>query len=138
MDGKKKVLLVDDDVDFVDMNRAVLEANGYEVIAAHDGEQCLAKVESDMPDLIVLDIMMATVSDGMFVAQQLKKDEATKAIPILCVTGVNQVPPFNIGPDQGWLPVDVFIEKPISPQLLLEQVSKALGGRSTRIEPGTP
>jgi len=81
---------------------------------------------------------MKTVGDGMFVAQQLKKGEATKAIPILCVTGVNQVQPFNIGPDQGWLPVDVFIEKPISPQLLLEQVSKALGGHTTRIEPGTP
>ena len=126
MAAKRKVLLVDDDADFVTMNKVVLEKNGYEVIPAYNGRECLEQVKATSPDLIILDIMMSTVSDGMFVAQDLRREQPTKEIPIIVVTSVNQVPPYNIGPDQGWLPVDVFIEKPVAPDVLLEQVDKML------------
>jgi CheY-like chemotaxis protein len=138
MSAKRKVLVVDDDPAFVDMNKLVLEKNGYEVITAYDGDECLERVETGKPDLILLDIMMKSVGDGMLVAQKLRKDEATKHIPIIVVTAVNQTPPFNIGPDDGWLPVDVFIEKPVAPDVLLEQVKKNLGESSTHIEHRTP
>ena len=137
MGATKRVLLVDDDIDFVAIHKAVLENNGYQVAVAHDGAQCLQEVEAEKPDLIVLDIMMRTVGDGMFVAQGLRKDEATKDIPIIVVSAVNQVRPFNIGPDEGWLPVDVFVEKPILPEVLLDQVRKALGQQATHIERGS-
>ncbi len=137
MNARKKILVVDDDPDFAEINKTVLEANGYQVAVAHDGEGCLAKARSDKPDLIILDIMMKTVGDGMFAAQALRKDQATKAIPIIVVTGVNQVPPFNIGPHEGWLPVDVLIEKPALPEVLLEHVRRALGQATTRVERAT-
>jgi len=138
MGAKRKVLVVDDDPAFVDMNKLVLETNGYEVITAYDGDECLERVETGKPDLILLDIMMKSVGDGMLVAQKLRKDEATKHIPIIVVSAVNQTPPFNIGPDDGWLPVDVFIEKPVAPDVLLDQVRKSLGESSTHIEHRTP
>jgi len=137
MNARKKILVVDDDPDFAEVNKTVLEANGYQVTVAHDGEGCLAKARSDKPDLIILDLMMKTVGDGMFAAQALRQDEATRATPIIVVTGVNQVPPFNIGPHEGWLPVDVFIEKPALPEVLLEQVRRALGQATTRVERAT-
>ena len=124
MNSKKKVLLVDDDADFVDLHKVVLEKNGYEVAVAYNGDQCKQKVKSDKPDVIVLDIMMASVGDGMFVAQDLRKDEVCKDIPIIVVTAVNQTPPFNIGPDEAWLPVDVFLEKPVEPERLLAEIEK--------------
>ena len=124
MNSKKKVLLVDDDADFVDLHKVVLEKNRYEVAVAYNGDQCKQKVKSDKPDVIVLDIMMASVGDGMFVAQDLRKDEVYKDIPIIVVTAVNQTPPFNIGPDEAWLPVDVFLEKPVEPERLLAEIEK--------------
>lgn len=127
MSAPKRVMVVDDDPDLVAIHRAVLEANGYEVVAADSGEDCMAKVKAELPDLIVLDIMMRTVGDGMFCAQELRRDEATRDIPIIVLTSVNQRPTFNIGIDEGWLPVDVFIEKPIAPEQLVAHVRKALG-----------
>jgi len=137
MTARKNILVVDDDPDFVEINKTILETSGYQVAVAHDGQECLARARTDKPDLIILDIMMKTVGDGMFAAQALRQDQATKAIPIIVVTGVNQVPPFNIGPDDGWLPVDAFIEKPAVPQVLLEHVRRALGQATTRVERGT-
>lgn len=132
MSAKPKVLLVDDDEDYVEANRIVLEGDGYEVIAASSGEECLEKAKATAPDVIVLDIMMRTVGDGMYVAHDLRRDEATKDIPIIVVTAINAVPPYNLWPDEAWLPVDVFMEKPVLPGALLEEVRKILGKPRTR------
>ena len=133
MSAKPKVLLVDDDEDFVEANRVVLEADGYEVIAASNGEEGLEKARTTEPDVVVLDIMMRTIGDGMYVAHDLRRDEATKNIPIIVVTGINAVPPYNLWPDEAWLPVDVFMEKPVLPGVLLEEVRKILGKPGTRV-----
>jgi len=130
MSTRKKVLLVDDDADFVDLHKALLERNGYEVAVAYSGDECKQKVKSDKPDVIVLDIMMATVGDGMFVAQDLRRDEASKYIPIVVVTSVNRVPPYSIGPDEAWLPVDTFIEKPVEPDQLVAVIEKMVAAQS--------
>lgn len=126
MNTKKKVLLVDDDVDFVDINRAVLEQGGYEVVAAVNGEECLEKTRDEMPDLIVLDVMMTTWTEGFNVSRDLRNSEQTKHIPILMVTSVNDTVPYKFETDETWLPVDAFVEKPIGPEHLLEQVNKML------------
>jgi CheY-like chemotaxis protein len=123
---KKKVLLVDDDADFVEMNKAVLEKNGYEVIAAYNGAECLEKTRSARPDLIVLDVMMATKSEGFNVSRDLRNSEHTKRIPILMVTSINETVPYKFERDDTWLPVDSFVEKPIEPKQLLEKVSSML------------
>jgi two-component system alkaline phosphatase synthesis response regulator PhoP len=126
MSAKKRVLLVDDDLDFVAANKAVLENNGYEVAVAYDGKECLEKVRSDRPDVIILDVMMATRSDGFNVSRDLRNSEHTKSIPILMVTSINETVPYRFERDETWLPVDSFVEKPIEPQQLLEEVSRML------------
>ncbi len=126
MSAKKRVLLVDDDADFVAMNRAVLEAHGYQVAVAYNGKECLARVKKEKPDLIVLDVIMATQSEGFDVSRDLRGNERTKDIPLLLVTSVNTKVPFKFAPDETWLPVDKFIEKPIEPQRLLDEVNRAL------------
>ena len=127
MADKKTILLVDDDADFVEANRVILEKNGYRVITAYNGDECRKAAAADKPDLIILDIMMKTTADGMYTAQDLHKEENTKDIPIIAATSVNQVPHFNMGPDETWLPVDEFLEKPIAPEVLLREVKKKIG-----------
>ena len=123
MNGKKKVLLVDDDADFVKMNGVTLEANGYEVISACNGAECLEKARAERPDLIILDVMMTTDSEGFGVARKLRKEcEATKDIPIIMLTSVHQRYPFDFGPDETWLPVQTFLDKPVPPDRLLREV----------------
>ena len=128
MNAKKKVLLVDDDADFVAVNKAVLEDNGYDVITAYNGQQCLDSVRAEQPDLVILDVMMTTEDEGFEVARQIQFCEAAKIVPIIMVTSVDQKYPFSFGPDKEWLPVERFIEKPIRPDCLLQEVNKRLGG----------
>ena len=134
MRPKKKVLLVDDDADFVEMNKVVLENNGYEVMTAHCGAACEDKVKATRPDLVVLDIAMHGVGDGVFVAHGLRRDEATKDIPIIVVSCINRALPNEIGPDPERLPVDAFLEKPVAPDVLLAQVETLLGRTGTQAE----
>lgn len=135
MNGKKRVLLVDDDADFVDLNKNILENNGYEVIVAYNGDECREKVKSSRPDIIVLDIMMRTPADGILTVQGLQRDEASKGIPIIVVTSVmallkpsNGAPPYHIGPDDALVDVDMFMAKPVAPEQLLEEVNRRLRG----------
>lgn len=126
MPAAKTVLLVDDDADFVATHKAVLEQNGYQVAVAYDGRQCLEMVQADKPDLIVLDVMMATTSEGFDVSRELRNREHTKNIPLLLVTAINDTVPFKYEPEGTWLPVDSLIEKPVSPERLLAEVDRRL------------
>ncbi len=128
MSSTKTVLLVDDDADFVEMNRLLLEEHGYLVRTAYNGRQCLEEVTARRPDLIVLDMVMESGNDGFDVSRELRNSEHTKSIPLVMITSVNDSIPFRIAPDRTWLPVDAFLEKPVEPQLLLAVVDKALKG----------
>jgi len=127
MAGKKGILVVDDDADVVESARIVLENEGYDVSTARSGAECLASARETHPDLIILDLMMETDSDGMLAAQELKKDAKTGDIPIVVVSGVNQKSPYDIVPTPGWLPVDAMAEKPIPASTLLELVRGQIG-----------
>ena len=126
MEARKKVLLVDDDADFVAMNKALLERHSYEVFVAHNGMECLDKVREDIPDLIILDMMMTTRNEGYGVSRKLRSSKLTKKIPLLMLTSVNTVLPIKLEPDEKWLPVDLLIEKPVEPELLLEVIREML------------
>ena len=121
-----KVLLVDDDVDFVELTQTLLESNGYDVITAHNGADGKAAAAAEKPNVIVLDVMMTTKTEGFHTARELRADDATKAIPIIMLTAVNQEVPWKFGPDEVWLPVDEFLEKPVKPEVLLNSIQKAL------------
>ena len=122
MQEKKRVLLVDDDVDFVDLSTTFLESKGYQVVAAYDGEEGMKKAKKNRPDLIVLDVMMTRLTEGFDVS--LLRD-----IPVIMLTGIRKKEklPWTFEPDDTWLPVAKFLEKPISPPQLLEEIEKAIG-----------
>lgn len=124
----QKILLIDDDTDLVEMNRVFLAAQGYDVVCAYNGSEGLAKAQAEKPDLIVLDVMMTDVGEGFEVARELKNDAATKTIPIIMLTSVNQEHGFSltIAPDEVWNPVDEFIEKPFGPKELMRKIQEMI------------
>jgi CheY-like chemotaxis protein len=126
MNAKLTVLLVDDDADFVEQNRLLLEESGYRVRTAHTGRQCLEEVRAGRPNLIILDMMMESENEGFDLSRELRNSEYTKGIPLVMITSVNDLRPFRIEPDQTWLPVDALIEKPVDPPLLLDVVNRIL------------
>ncbi len=126
MSSGNTVLLVDDDGDFVEMNRVLLEENGYVVRTAFNGKQCLEMVAADKPDLIILDMMMENRNEGFDLSRELRNSEYTKDIPLVMITSVHETIPFRIEPDRTWLPVDALIEKPVDPALLLSVVARIL------------
>ncbi len=126
MSSGNTVLLVDDDGDFVEMNRVLLEENGYVVRTAFNGKQCLEMVAADKPDLIILDMMMENRNEGFDLSRELRNSEYTKDIPLVMITSVHETIPFRIEPDRTWLPVDALIEKPVDPVLFLSVVARIL------------
>ncbi len=120
----KKVLIIDDDFDLVEAMRITLEAAGFEVVDAQDGEKGLEKIRSESPDLVVLDVMMSSIDEGFHVAYKIREDEAMKDVPIVMLTAVgNQTGfQFNPGKDADFLPVDAFLEKPVNPKKLVDIV----------------
>ena len=119
-----KVLIIDDDPDLVDAMTNLLEAKGYEVNYAPDGEEGLETAKNDPPNIILLDVMMTRKTEGFDVARSLNKEEKTKGIPIILVTGIRHEMnlPFGFEPDEDWLPVKAVLEKPIKPEVLLKTV----------------
>jgi len=128
MEKKGKILIVDDDSDFILANRIVLEANQYEVIEAQDREEGFIKAREEKPDLIIMDVAMDAKDDGFYATHTLRKDPATSKIPILMVTAIHQMTRFRFSPetDGEYLPVDEFVEKPIDPEDLLKKIETHL------------
>ena len=130
--ANEKILIIDDDDDLVLAMRLPLEAAGYKVSRAASGEEGLKKVKEVKPDLIILDVMMDSTTAGFQVSLTLRSPDpkseyaAYSKIPILMLTAIHQTTPMRFGPDQEYLPVDAFLEKPIEPAKLLEQVRKYL------------
>ena len=127
MTGERKtILLVDDDEVFVEAVSAVLEGR-YRVITAANGTEGLARAREEHPDLIVLDVMMDHLSEGFDVARNLRNDPATSEIPIIMLTGVDQVYNVRMEVDESWMPCEKYLEKPIAPDELLGHVAELIG-----------
>jgi len=135
--ANKKILIIDDDPDIVEAMRMPLEANSYDVITANCGNEGLKKAKDEVPDLIILDVMMETDTEGFHVAYALRSEEPDseykncRKIPILMITAISQKKGMNFSPekDDNFLPVDGFIEKPIQPKDLLEKVAELLANK---------
>lgn len=127
MEHKSKILLVDDDKDFVEATTLVLESKPYEVIVAYDGDEGLAKARKEKPDLIILDIIMP-VKDGFSAAEQLKKDPELKKIPVIMLTSFSQkVGETSLSVSQGLaLDAEDYVDKPAAPEELLKRVERLL------------
>ncbi len=127
---KHKILLVDDDMSFVESNKALLEAEGYEVDVAYDGKSGFEKMMKEKPDLLIMDVMMNTDTEGFDVSRKIAATPELNQIPIILVTGVRHILhiPLNIKPDKKWLPVETVLEKPVAPDALLAEVKRRLSG----------
>jgi DNA-binding response OmpR family regulator len=146
----KKVLVVDDDENTVKFLSAALEENGYEPIGALNGKEGLEKIMSENPDLVILDVMMPKKT-GFVLFKQLRRDENYKDLPVIMLTGVaevledldaqsddDQVKPFDSlreamrksireMRDEGLVKPDMFVDKPIDPELVIEKVRELIG-----------
>lgn len=124
----KNILVIDDDIDFVESVVNLLEAKGYEVASASNGTEGVAKAKESKPDLILLDVMMTTKDEGFNVARELHEIEDLKGTPVVMCTGVRKEMslPFGFEPDETWLPVKQILEKPVKPEVLLSAVADAL------------
>lgn len=117
----KKILVIDDEPDFVEMLKMKLEASGYEVLAAFDGDEGLKKALEELPDLILLDIMMPR-KDGYTFLLDLKKDDIAKAIPVIAVTAKPGME--DMFKAEG---VKDYITKPFDNTELLAKIREAIG-----------
>lgn len=119
---KKRILVVDDEEDILNVLRFRLEANNYEVLVASDGQEGLNKARSEKPDLMILDLMLPKI-DGYKVCRMLKFDEAYKAIPIIIFTARAQKKDEELGIEMG---ADAYISKPFEPEILLGKIKELL------------
>jgi two-component system, OmpR family, alkaline phosphatase synthesis response regulator PhoP len=122
----KKILIIDDDPDFVDSITAVLEARDYKVESAPDGTEGFKKAKEIIPNLIILDVMMTKNTEGFEVSREFQKDEDLKSVPIIMITGIREQMnlAFGFEPDGTWLPVKAVLEKTIKPDVLLAKVAE--------------
>jgi two-component system, OmpR family, response regulator len=120
-----KILVVDDDPDVVAACRLVLEKEGYEVVSAVNADEGFRAVESERPDLLVLDVMMEEPDDGLRLARELRRKGHD--LPIIMLTSVNQAMGLRIDKDDEIVPVDEFLEKPAEPATLVKLVASLLG-----------
>jgi two-component system, OmpR family, alkaline phosphatase synthesis response regulator PhoP len=128
MQEGKKILLVDDDAEFVQSNRDLLEAHGYQVFTASDGAGAIDSAARNKPDLVILDVMMTSDTEGFEVSREMAETPALKNIPVVLLTGIRKAMklPFGFEPDADWLPVKTVLEKPVRAQTLLDEIKKRL------------
>jgi pilus assembly protein CpaE len=117
-----KILIVDDDIDTLRLIGMMLESEGFEIIAANNGQRAITVARTEAPDLIILDIMMP-VLDGYAVTRQLRQERMTRGIPILIFTAKTGLDDKMLGLELG---ADAYLTKPISTRELLSQVNKML------------
>jgi CheY-like chemotaxis protein len=121
MDKQQKILIIDDDPDFVESISHILKAKSYDVVVAENGEEGTKKIRSEKPDLVLLDILMPK-KDGYLVADEISKDPQVSNIPILALTSVIE----TLGPPPFPFNVSGYLQKSISPADLLSNIKKYL------------
>jgi len=127
--AKAKILVVDDDADYVESTAAILETKGYEVISAYDAKEGLEKAKSELPQLIIIDLMMNTINEGYGFCLDIRKDERFKKVPLLMISSAHQTEIFkglNFVPDDIWFPIDTFLDKPVDRDTLLKYIGNLL------------
>ena len=121
-----RILVVDDDPDFVSATKIVLEKNNHDVIAAASGDTGYQRAANDKPDLVILDVIMDTVLDGLSVSQRMHDDPALREIPIIMVTSIANTDYAELFPTDEYIHINAFLSKPISADELLRQVNRYL------------
>ncbi len=125
------ILVVDDDYDFLEFNRLILERAGYRVLTAAEPQQALRKMEEETPDLVISDLMMTSLDSGFSFARALKEDERFAAIPIIISTSVSSALGLDFAPrsegDMAQMHIDAYFHKPVDPCTLVAKIEELLG-----------
>ncbi len=123
-----KILVVDDDPDIITAVRMALEGVGHDVVEAYSGEEGFEKLKSENPDVLILDVMMETHTEGFQMALMLHNPDPTseyarfRDLPILMLTAIHSTTPLRFEPDIDNLPVELFVDKPIDPEDLIGKI----------------
>jgi CheY-like chemotaxis protein len=128
--ANKTILLIDDDADIHEAVKMILEPAGYQVECALTGPAGLEAARRRAPNLILLDIMLDSPSEGFHLAYELKKDDVLKAVPIVIISSIGKTMGMDYAKELGsdYVPVDQFLDKPFDAATLRSAVQKALGG----------
>ena len=128
------ILIIDDDPDFVKITRVILETKQYKVRFAYNPNEGYAKLEEEIPDAIILDIMMGKGAEGFIFARKMRKDSRFAKIPILMLTSMREQTGFDFPGERihpKFLPIDDYIEKGVEPQVLLERIERLFAKESS-------
>lgn len=135
MTERKKLMIIDDDPDFVAGIRAVLDTAGYDTEVAYNPKDGMAALKARHHDLLLLDIMMGRGAEGVMMARKIRKEPALQDLPILIITGIREQIAFMF-PGQAvhpnFVPLNELIEKPVEPDLLLDRVAALLKAAESR------
>ena len=126
MSSAGKVLVVDDDPDFVEYTRIVLESQGYEVQTAATADLALRMMREGKPDVVLLDVMMSYVLDGLNVTRQMRADPELGDVPVIMISAIVSREEAGVFPTDEYLAVDTFMTKPVDPADLLAQVARLI------------
>jgi CheY-like chemotaxis protein len=128
--AKKTVIVIDDDPDVLEATKVILEGSGFAVVTAPTGQEGVSRIREGGIDCILLDVMMAKDTEGFHIAQDLKADAKTARIPIIMLTSVSKKSGFEFSPatDKDFMPVELFLEKPVDPKRLVQAVTGAIKG----------
>jgi len=127
--AEPKILIVDDDPDYVESTKIILEGDGYEVIVAYDGDEGLQKAKEERPDLVIIDLMMRTMNEGFDLCRNIRQDNAFDGIPLVMISAAHQFEEYKnaqFAPDDIWFPIDKFLDKPVDKNELLTHVARFL------------
>ena len=127
-----KILIVDDDTDFVFFTKTVLEQTGYEVISAGTGNQGITMLARENPQLVILDVIMSSVLDGFTMSRRMAEDPTFKDIPIIMVTSIANTDYSTLFPADENVNINAFLTKPINPADLIGKVKEILSERAKK------
>lgn len=123
---KAKILIVDDDPDFVEYLRTVLESADYAVVSAGNSDQGMLTLLREKPDLVVLDVIMSSVLDGLSMSQRMAENPALSHVPVIMVTSIANTDYLALFPTDESIHIDAFLTKPIAPAELLRQIGRLI------------
>jgi len=119
-----RVLITDDDPDFVEITSLILKKEGHQVDSATSGDEALEKMRAQRPDVLILDVMMSTVLDGVNVSFEMAQDPALRSIPIIMISSIPDSAHAEEFPTGEYVPISAWLTKPVGPETLVKTVAK--------------
>ncbi len=125
----QRILIIDDDPIYTKSTTAILESHGYQVDSARNSEEAMSSMQQEKPDLVLLDVMMDWVLEGVTLSQEMMSERDLQPIPIIMVTSIRSTEYQNVFPQDQYLHIDSWLDKPCPPEKLVSEVEKTLARR---------